>query len=134
MDCQITTHHLEPQAIISIRDRRTQDDLPGFLKAAFPQLFGRLRRLGVRPAGPPFVIYHEFGPDSIDASDWIRGPRLRGRGSHPGAIPQRTGRSGPRKRVPDGDRGTHRPAGCLRAPYETPRDDDRPGGTFAICR
>lgn len=47
MDYQIATHHVEPQAIVSIRDRRKQADLPGFLKTAFPELFGRLRLLGV---------------------------------------------------------------------------------------
>jgi effector-binding domain-containing protein len=67
MDYLIATHHLEPQAIVSIRDRRKQDDLPGFLKAAFPELLGRLRLLGVTPSGPPFVIYHEFGTQGIDA-------------------------------------------------------------------
>lgn len=67
MDYLIATHHLEPQAIVSIRDRRKQDDLPGFLKAAFPELLGRLRLLGVTPSGPPFVIYHEFGTQGIDS-------------------------------------------------------------------
>jgi effector-binding domain-containing protein len=67
MDDVIATHHVEPQAIVSIRDRRKQQDLPRFLQAAFPELFGRLRLLGVSPAGPPFVIYHEFGADAIDA-------------------------------------------------------------------
>ncbi len=52
MDYQITTHHVA---------------LPGFLKAAFPELFRRLSLLGVRPAGPPFVIYHQFGTEGIDA-------------------------------------------------------------------
>lgn len=67
MDHVIATHHVETQAIVSIRNRRKQHDLPGFLQAAFPKLFGRLRALGVSPAGPPFVIYHEFGADDIDA-------------------------------------------------------------------
>jgi effector-binding domain-containing protein len=67
MDHVIATRHVESQAIVSIRDRRKQDELPGFLQTAFPELFGRLRSLGVSPAGPPFVIYHEFGADGIDA-------------------------------------------------------------------
>ncbi|HEV8403364.1 MAG TPA: GyrI-like domain-containing protein [Candidatus Limnocylindrales bacterium] len=67
MDYMIAAHHIEPQAIVSIRDRRTQDDLPGFIKAAIPELMGRLRLLGVAPSGPPFVIYHDFGADGIDA-------------------------------------------------------------------
>lgn len=67
MDYLIASHHVEPQAIYSIRERRTRDDLPRFLKAAFPELLGRLRLLGVTPSGPPFVIYHEFGTQGIDA-------------------------------------------------------------------
>jgi effector-binding domain-containing protein len=67
MDYVIGTHHLEPQAIVSIRGRRPQDDLPAFIKASFSDLFGRLRLLGVSPSGPPLVIYHEFGADGIDA-------------------------------------------------------------------
>ena len=67
MDYLIATHHVEPQAIVSIRDRRKQDDLPGFLKASIPSLLSRLRLLGVVPSGPPFVIYHDFGAQGIDA-------------------------------------------------------------------
>lgn len=67
MEYLIVTHDLKPQAIFSIRDRCKQDDLPGFFKAAFPELLGRLRLLGVAPSGAPFVIYHEFGTDGIDA-------------------------------------------------------------------
>ena len=40
---------------------------PDSFKAAFPELLGRLRLLGVAPSGAPFVIYHEFGTDGIDA-------------------------------------------------------------------
>ncbi len=67
MDYVITTRHVEAQAIVSIRARHPQDDLPAFIKRAFPDLLGRLRVLGVSPSGPPFVIYHEFGADGIDA-------------------------------------------------------------------
>lgn len=67
MDYMIATHHLDPQPILSIRERRRQDDLPAFLQAAFRKLLGRLRLLGVTPSGPPFVIYHEFGTQGIDA-------------------------------------------------------------------
>jgi effector-binding domain-containing protein len=67
MDYVIAIRHLEPQAIVSIRGRRPLDDLPAFIKAAFPDLLGRLRLLGVSTSGLPFVIYHEFGADGIDA-------------------------------------------------------------------
>lgn len=67
MTYAIATRHVEPQAIVSVRGRRPLDDLPAFIKAAFPELLGRLRLLGVSPSGLPFVIYHEFGADGIDA-------------------------------------------------------------------
>ena len=67
MDHVIAIHHVESQAIVSIRDRRKQQELPRFLQAAYPELFGRLRLLGVSPTGPPFVTYHDFGSDGIDA-------------------------------------------------------------------
>jgi effector-binding domain-containing protein len=67
MGHHIATHHVEPQAIVSIRDRRPLARLPGFIKTAIPEILGRLRILGATPAGPPFVIYHEFGSQGIDA-------------------------------------------------------------------
>ena len=67
MDYLVATHHVAPQAIVSIRDRCRQEDIPDFLKGAFPELSGRLGDLGVGPTGPPFVIYHELGPGGIDA-------------------------------------------------------------------
>jgi effector-binding domain-containing protein len=63
----IATRELGPQAIFSIRERRATADLPGFLSAAFADLFGRLGLLGIRPAGHPFVLYHAFGPVDVDA-------------------------------------------------------------------
>lgn len=67
MGYTIVTRELAPQAIVSTRDRRPKDDIPAFLGASIGELFGRLGLLGVEPAGPPFVLYHEFGPDEIDA-------------------------------------------------------------------
>ncbi|MGZ8515150.1 MAG: GyrI-like domain-containing protein [Candidatus Limnocylindrales bacterium] len=67
MDYVIAKRELPQQPIVSIRDRCAQGDIPGFVGTAFGELFGRLGLLGVEPAGPPFVIYHEFGPDGVDA-------------------------------------------------------------------
>jgi effector-binding domain-containing protein len=67
VDYQIVTRDLAQQSIISIRDRHRQSELPAFLGWAFGDLFSHLKVLGVEPAGPPFVIYHAFGPDDIDA-------------------------------------------------------------------
>jgi effector-binding domain-containing protein len=67
MDYVITTHDASELSIVSIRDRCPTGGIPGFLGGAFRELFGRLQLLGVTPAGDPFVIYHEFGPDGVDA-------------------------------------------------------------------
>lgn len=58
---------LPAQPIVSIRERHPQAELPTFLGSAFGDLFGRLGQLGVEPVGAPFVIYHAFGADAIDA-------------------------------------------------------------------
>jgi effector-binding domain-containing protein len=67
MDYLVATHRVQLQAIVSIRERRRQDELPRFLKTAFPELLERLRLLGVSASGAPFVIYHDFGAEGIDA-------------------------------------------------------------------
>ena len=66
MDYVIASHHVEPQAIVSIRDRCKQADLPQFFEAAFAELYGALGLLEISPAGMPFAIYHEFGTDGVD--------------------------------------------------------------------
>jgi effector-binding domain-containing protein len=67
MEYQIALHDLETQPIVSIRGRHAQAEIPGFLGRSFGLLFGHLKLLGVDPAGPPFVIYHAFGPAGMDA-------------------------------------------------------------------
>jgi effector-binding domain-containing protein len=67
MPYDVVTHELGTQPILSIRKHCPQADIPAFIGRCFGDLYGRLGMLGVEPAGPPFVIYHEFGPDAIDA-------------------------------------------------------------------
>jgi effector-binding domain-containing protein len=67
MEYVIATRALAPQPIVSIRDRRSQEKIPDFIGGAFRDLFSHLRVLGVSPAGPPFVVYHDFGPHEVDA-------------------------------------------------------------------
>lgn len=64
---QIVLHDLETQPIVSIRGRHAEAEIPAFLGRSFGLLFGHLKLLGVDPAGPPFVIYHAFGPAGMDA-------------------------------------------------------------------
>ncbi len=67
MDYQFSIHEIDPQPIASIRQRHATGEMPEFLGHTFDILFVRLGQLGIPSAGPPFVIYHEFGPDTIDA-------------------------------------------------------------------
>jgi effector-binding domain-containing protein len=53
--------------VIAIRGRHRAEDVPAFIGASFNDLFGHLGLVGVQPAGPPFVLYHAFGPDGVDA-------------------------------------------------------------------
>jgi effector-binding domain-containing protein len=55
------------QAIVSIRERVASAKLPELIGSAFADLYSRLALLGVRPAGPPFLIYHRLSDISIDA-------------------------------------------------------------------
>jgi effector-binding domain-containing protein len=78
----ITTRDLAQQPVVSIRERRVQQAIPEFLGGAFDELFGTLGLLAAAPAGPPSVIYHEFGPDGIDAEVCVpvdRGVKATGR-------------------------------------------------------
>jgi len=67
MKYRITTHKTMPQPIVSIRERHPMDDFPAYVGRAFGSLFGYLATLGIEPAGMPMVIYHDFGPDGVDA-------------------------------------------------------------------
>jgi effector-binding domain-containing protein len=67
MGYEVTTHAIGPQPIVSIRERHPMADVPAFLSRTFGVLFERLGQLAITPAGPPLVIYHAFGPETIDA-------------------------------------------------------------------
>lgn len=67
MRYKITTHEIEPQLIVSIRERHPMDDFPAYVGRAFGALFGYVELFEVAPAGMPMVIYHDFGPDGVDA-------------------------------------------------------------------
>ena len=76
MDYHFGTHEVAPQPIVSIRERHLTSDMPRFLGESFGILFGRLEEVGIRPAGPPFAIYHEFGKDTIDAEVCVPVPAI----------------------------------------------------------
>jgi effector-binding domain-containing protein len=67
MTYDITRREVGDQPVVSIRDRVAASDMPAFIGRAFGELYGRLQVLAVPPTGEPLVLYHEFGPDGIDA-------------------------------------------------------------------
>jgi len=67
MEYEVAINDVEEQRIVSIRERREARELAQFLASSFAELIGRLGLLGGKAAGPPLVIYHEFGPDTFDA-------------------------------------------------------------------
>jgi effector-binding domain-containing protein len=67
MTYDIIQHDLRPQSVISVRQRLDQERLPAFVGRALGDLYAHLGRHGVPPRGEPFVIYHAFGPDGVDA-------------------------------------------------------------------
>lgn len=67
MTTAITTRQVPEVRILSLRDQIPADAFPAFLGRTFGQLYGHVGRHGVTTLGHPFVIYHAFGPDRIDA-------------------------------------------------------------------
>lgn len=71
-------HRIPEMPIISIREQVDEVGFPAFLARAFPELFTHVGQHGVIATGHPFVIYHAFGPDRIDAEVCVpvAGPAL----------------------------------------------------------
>jgi effector-binding domain-containing protein len=68
MDYSVETRETAAQPIASIRTRTSLVELPAFMGSAYGEIFQAIGQQGVRPAGPPFVMYHdpEFKEDDID--------------------------------------------------------------------
>ncbi len=68
MDYEVRVRDVAEQPMISIRGHTPLAGMSAFLGAAFGEEFGLLGRTGVRPAGPPFAIYHdpEFREEDVD--------------------------------------------------------------------
>lgn len=63
----IARRDVPEQRMVSVRERLATADMPAFVGRAYGELYGYLGRSGVTPGGEPFVIYHSFGPDGVDA-------------------------------------------------------------------
>lgn len=64
---EIAQRELPDQPIVSIRQLADQAELPVLIGSCFAELYGNLGRLGIAPTGEPFLLYHSFGPDRVDA-------------------------------------------------------------------
>jgi effector-binding domain-containing protein len=76
VEYSFSIHELGPQPIVSIRERRRTADIPEYMGRAFGTLFARLDELAIRPAGPPFAIYHEFSESTVDAEVCVPVPAI----------------------------------------------------------
>jgi effector-binding domain-containing protein len=92
MAYEFTTHEIPAMDILFVRDAVAADGFPAFLGGAFPELYAHVERHRITPAGHPFVIYHAFGPDRIDAQVCapILGPASGGGRLQIGTIPAAT--------------------------------------------
>lgn len=63
MDTAPEVTHLEPGPAVSIRAELELSELPRFFGEAFGELAACA---GDQVAGPPFAIYHSFGPGPLD--------------------------------------------------------------------
>ena len=67
MAYEVSLHDLLDQRIISVRGRVERPALPVFIGRSLEDLRANLHLLGVGAVAGPFVIYHTFGPNSVDA-------------------------------------------------------------------
>ena len=68
MDYSVDVREVAAQPFAGIRGHTSLTGMPGFVGGAYGEIFGTLGRQGVRPAGPPFILYHdpEFKEEDID--------------------------------------------------------------------
>jgi effector-binding domain-containing protein len=67
MDLTVTQTDLAEQPIISIRGTCRSTEFPGVISRSLGELFSWLGSHGIAPAGHPFVLYHTFDPEALDA-------------------------------------------------------------------
>jgi DNA-binding transcriptional MerR regulator len=68
MSYDVSIQQLSSQAILSIRMKTSAKELGQTAGQAFGELFAYLGQVGVRPVGPPFVLYHDedFRDEDLD--------------------------------------------------------------------
>jgi effector-binding domain-containing protein len=68
MEYEVSVRDVVSQPIVSIRTHTSLARMAEFMGSAYGELFQLMGQQGVRPAGPPFAVYHdpEFKEDDID--------------------------------------------------------------------
>jgi effector-binding domain-containing protein len=64
---EVSLRDMPDQRIISVRGRVVRPALPVFIIRSLDDVRHHLRLLGVGAIAGPFVIYHRFGPNLVDA-------------------------------------------------------------------
>ncbi len=59
MTYDVAIRETAPQPVISIRGHTPMAGIASFIGQAYAEEFALLGQLGVRPAGPPFAVYHD---------------------------------------------------------------------------
>jgi effector-binding domain-containing protein len=67
MPYEFSIHKIPEMSVLAIRERVDGAGFPAFLGVAFPELYQHVGAHGIIATGEPFVVYHAFGPDGIDA-------------------------------------------------------------------
>lgn len=67
MDYEVSTARLPATNALAIRATVAVRDLPSFIEQAFHELTTLLHAEGAQPIDPPFVRYHSFSPQAVEA-------------------------------------------------------------------
>ena len=66
MDSAVIVQDLDPEPVVAIRRQCPPEAVPDVIRTGITEHLERLRLLGVRPTGDPFVLYHEMEPGGFD--------------------------------------------------------------------
>ena len=67
MTYEFSTHEVPAMDVLYVREAIEPNSMAAFLGGAFANLYAHVGRHRIATAGGPFVIYHAFGPERIDA-------------------------------------------------------------------
>jgi effector-binding domain-containing protein len=65
---------MEAQPMVAIRATTPPAELPGVFREAINEVWTYLERIGVKPSGPSFGIFHEYGDETVDLEAGVTVP------------------------------------------------------------